>query len=336
MITTEPYGPPIPLDAGNVSGWKAIKIEAKAEPLVPLGPYAPNTGAILTSSVYYGEHASSPYTGKHALEGALISLFVRKSVARRLLAAQGLLPQGYRLLVFDAYRPLQVQASLFHQYYSQLHQQRPDLSEDELSLETQKYVSIPSADPIRPSPHNTGGAVDLAIVRLPLERLEVLNDIDRRLAEEHLDANNRIALEAQKSVMVRLYARMLNFGTAFDHGGERAAIAYFEEQLANGTTLSTEEMEACNNRRLLYNVMTQAGMQAYKDEWWHFNAPESQMGAAAANLTNAAYGAAALDAGNIAHEEFRRKISKEAMRLRKEDPRAVANPWPIEAIRPYK
>jgi D-alanyl-D-alanine dipeptidase len=37
------------------------------------------------------------------------------------------------------------------------------LTGDALEQETQKFVPIPSTDPCKPSPHLTGGAVDLAL-----------------------------------------------------------------------------------------------------------------------------------------------------------------------------
>lgn len=323
--TVKKHADSIPLDAGKVDGWKTIAIQEASEPLVPIGAYSTEATAILTSSVYYGEHDNSPYIDTNRLEGSLLSVFVRKKVAKRLLEAQQLLPQGYRLIVFDGYRPLQVQDSLFRFYRDQLQRQRPNMNQDELDVETQKYVSIPSTDPTRPSPHNTGGSVDLAIIKLPLEQSAILDDIDHRLADEHLDIEDRIILEIQKSAIVRRHAEMLDFGTAFDHGGERAAIAYFEKQLISGTALSPAEIKARDNRHLLYKVMTRVGMQAYEAEWWHFNAPESQMGAAAAGSVEATYGAATFSMRNIAHEKLRQSAG---------DPRMVTRRWPTEVIGP--
>jgi hypothetical protein len=73
--------------------------------------------------------------------------------------------------------------------------------------------------------------------------------------------------------------------------------------------------------------MTRAGMQAYEAEWWHYNAPESQMGAAAAGLPKATYGAAIFDAKNAAHESLRQSIPA--------DPK-IATQWPAEIIGPQR
>lgn len=310
---------PVPFNAGEVANWRTVEIRECEEQLVPIGPFSQEAGSILTSSVYYGEHNNSPYIhDANKLEGSLLSVFMREGVAKRLLEAQQYLPENHRLLVFDAYRPLEVQESLFYLYRQQLHSQEPGLNEESLTEETQKYVSIPSTNPSRPSPHNTGGSVDLAIIKLPPEQATRIDFIDSQLADNSLNIEDKVALEMQKYATVRHHSQLLNFGTAFDHGGEKAAMAYFEKQTTEGVSLSSEEIEARKNRRLLYGVMEKVGMQAYEAEWWHFNAPESQMGAVAAGLEIATYGTAVLDKDNAAHETLRKEIYDEAIRLQEE------------------
>lgn len=356
---------PIPIDAGNVDHWKQVEIKVvqNREPLVPLGSFSRDMGDILTSSVYFGEHNSSPYIQEaNTINGSLLTLFTREGVAHRLLKAQQHLPFGHRLIVFDAYRPLEVQESLFHFYRKNLCNQMPHMTDDELNNETQKYVSMPSRDISRPSPHNTGGSVDLAIVKLPDEYAWQVQTISDRLdlPMELVGIDERITLEIQKASIVRRHAELLDFGTAFDHGGERAGLAYFEKKLAEGIILSQDEMNACMNRRMLYDAMTRSGMQAYESEWWHFNAPESQMGAVTAGLNVASYGAMSLNEENVAHEEARREILRQTIRIQEEkmgqlggigvrncietaiscaledtgDPRLAAGFWPTEIITP--
>ncbi|HEX4662534.1 MAG TPA: M15 family metallopeptidase [Candidatus Saccharimonadales bacterium] len=281
----------IPSDAGQVQGWKDIPInDSHRDLLIPIGPLSPEAGILTTSAIYFGEHSNSPYAATiHTLEGSLLTLFARRSVVRRLVTAEKLLPVGYHLIVFDAYRPYQVQKSLYDFYKQKLGEKYPDMDNRTLEAETQNYVSLPSTDPTRPSPHNSGGAVDVAIIS---------------------------------------HGRMLDFGTAFDHGGEKAALAYYESRIAAGETLTDKDMRACNNRRLLFAVMTQAGFQPYFAEWWHFNAPESQMGAASAGIDHASFGAADLDENNMAHEYRRLKIHRETGGPK------LAGDWPTEIIAP--
>jgi D-alanyl-D-alanine dipeptidase len=307
--------PEIPQDAGRVTGWKDIPIKENdyADPLVPLGPLSTEAATVMTSAIYFGEHSNSPYAKSiNKLEGSLLTLFARQSVARRLLVAERLLPAGYHLIVFDAYRPYQVQKSLYDFYKRKLAEKYPDMDNNARASETQKYVSLPSTDPARPSPHNTGGAVDVAVVKLD------------RVYEEELPL----------SVTLRRHSKMLDFGTAFDHGGEKSALTYYESKIAAGETLTGIDRRACDNRRLLFAVMTQAGFQPYFAEWWHFNAPESQMGAAAAGRGFATFGAVYLDESNRAHENRRLKARQKVLRSQKDSDATLAENWPAEIIAP--
>lgn len=333
-INTATY-PKIPLTAGEVQGWKAIPIKTDGvhDPLVPLGPLSQEAGTVMTSAIYFGEHSNSPYIEQaHQLTGTLLTLFARQSVARRLVAAEQHLPAGHHLLVFDAYRPYQVQQSLYNFYKQKLHEKYPSMDEAELESETQNYVSLPSTDPTRPAPHSTGGAIDLVIIKLSPTYEEELQHIRTQLASTRLDISERVDLEARLSALIQRHGKMLDFGTAFDHGGEKSALAYYESRIADGQTLSDSDMQACNNRRLLYSVMTEAGFQPYFAEWWHFNAPESQMGAAVAGLDHATFEAATLEESNQAHEDNRRKIREQA--LRATDAPNIAADWPAEIIAP--
>lgn len=322
--------PAIPLGAGQVNGWKDIPIreDGTQDPLVPLGLLSPEAGTLMTSSIYFGEHANSPYAeDTNKLEGSLLALFARQSVVRRLLLAEQLLPPGYHLIVFDAYRSYQVQKSLYDFYKRKLSEEYPDMDDEALESETQNYVSLPSQDSARPSPHNTGGSVDVAIVELdPAYEKEMLQ-VRSRLTDNQ-DTAKRVGLELRLSAIMKRHSTMLDFGTPFDHGGEKSALAYYESKIAAGEVLTDENTQACNNRRLLFEVMTQAGFHPYFAEWWHFNAPESQMGAATAGHGFATFGAVNLDESNRAHESMRLAIRETGSDTR------VGGDWPTEIIAP--
>ena len=318
--------PAIPLDAGQVQGWKDIPIRESdsLDPLLPLGPLSQEAEILMTSSLYFGEHRNSPYAEhSHKLEGSLLTLFAHQSVIHRLLAAEQLLPAGHHLLVFDTYRPYQVQKSLYDFYQQKLREKYPDMNNETLESETQKYVSLPSMDPTRPSPHNTGGSVDVAIAQLDQAHEEELLQIRSHLTDIHLTIAKRVGMEMRLSAIMRRHAKMLDFGTAFDHGGEKSALAYYEScyksKTAAGKILTENDIRARNNRRFLFRIMTQAGFQPYFAEWWHFNAPESQMGAATAGLDYATFGAMDLDENNRAYENTRLTIRQEALKLQREE-----------------
>lgn len=295
---------PIPLNLPSVAGWKEVTIKENGELLVPLGPFSEND-AIFTRSIYAGEGIESPY-GDRPLRGSLITMFVRETVAAQLRTAQTLLPQGMYLIAFDAYRTLDVQQSLFDQYFGGLKGKHPEWNNEQLLTETQKYVSLPSIDSTRPSPHNTGGSVDVAIVQLPIDMVEQTNAINERLIEV-VDKNWEEAylLEMRRIALMRKHAQMLDFGTPYDWGGKEAALSYLE-CLAEERDLTAPEKIAQENRRILYHTMMQAGFEPYPDEWWHYNSKKSQMGAKTAGLPVAEYGAIGLSDENIAHEVMRK------------------------------
>ncbi|MGH3430297.1 MAG: hypothetical protein ACREP9_14795, partial [Candidatus Dormibacteraceae bacterium] len=107
---------PIP-EQVEQDGWKEVPIEESGDPLVPIGPFS-DYPTLFTNATYFGERTDSPYQldEGNQLAGALITVFVRESVANRLLQAQALLPAGHRLVVFDAYRSLDVQQALYDHY----------------------------------------------------------------------------------------------------------------------------------------------------------------------------------------------------------------------------
>lgn len=292
----------IPLELPSVAGWKEVLVRENNEPLVALGPFSSND-EIFTDSIYFGERSDSPYS-PNPPEGSLITMFVRQEVAQQLKEAQKLLPNEHYLIVFDTFRTLEVQQSLFDVYFNALKEQQPDWSEDQLLTETQKYVSLPSTDSAKPSPHNTGGSVDLAIFKLPQEIDTQVHKINQELREIGDNWQHAYELEMQKITLIRENAHLLDFGTPFDWGDEKAALNYFETKTQE-TELTTNEIKARKSRRLLFNVMSEAGFEPYQDEWWHFNSPKSQMGAITAGLSEAMYGATNLSEENFKQEQMR-------------------------------
>jgi len=305
----EKLAAPVPLEVPGVEGWKEVPLEENGEPLVAIGPFSGNSfDRIFTSSIYFGEREDSPY-GRDTLHGALITTFARREVAEQVVEAEELLPNGRHIIVLDAYRTLEVQGSLYEQYLEALRSREPQMSEEELSVETQKFVSIPSQDKTRPSPHNTGGAIDVAIYMLPGEINERVGQINARIQEIGNDINHAeevYKLEMERIGLIAKNAQMLNFGTKWDHGGSEAALNYFEI-LAQERDLTKDEEDARQNRRLLYNAMTGAGFEPYADEWWHYNSKKSQMGAKTARIDRAEYGAMELSKDDWHHELIRRQ-----------------------------
>lgn len=146
-------------DPISMAGWKEVAIEESYQPLINLDGLDPR---IQIDPQYY----------RAGIPNALYSMYLRQEAAEKLIEAASLLPEGHKLVVFDSFWPLEVQENLFNTFKTQLREQYPEKSEEELVGLTQTYVSLPSKDPMKPSPHATGGAVDLSVVGpsgLPLD-----------------------------------------------------------------------------------------------------------------------------------------------------------------------
>lgn len=197
------------------------KIKESNEPLVRANFYPER---IINSPEYFNQ----------GIPGSLMTIYIRQSVYNKLVKASEMLPEGYKFVLFDVWRSNKTQQALFNILRDKLSNQHPDLSQDDLLKLVLTTVAPPSDDIInKPSPHNTGGAVDLTII----------NSI----------------------------GQPLQFGTPFDDHTEVARTSYFEEKVSAGITLTAEEKMFLQNRRLLYNVMIKAGFTNYTDEWWHYD-----------------------------------------------------------------
>ncbi len=84
------------------------------------------------------------------LAASVGQLWLRRRAADRLVAAAESLPPDWGLAVFDGWRDPLLQQELYRLAYS-----RPGLPPG--------FVSRPSPDPATPTPHTTGGTVDLTL-----------------------------------------------------------------------------------------------------------------------------------------------------------------------------
>lgn len=100
------------------------------------------------------------------IKGSINKCLMRESVAERLLKAAHKLPAGYRFKVWDAWRPYDVQYSLYYDYFGELaHSGKYDsLTVGELHTLTKTFVSLPNKSLEVSYAHSSGGAVDITIV----------------------------------------------------------------------------------------------------------------------------------------------------------------------------
>ena len=155
----------------------------------------------------------------------------REAVLRRLLRVLPHLPNNYGLLVWDIYRPREVQGKLFEWMRNEVKKRSPSLSDADNYTESVKYMSAPSkiGDKYCP-PHLSGGAIDLTLF-----------EVDSGLK--------------------------LDMGTVFDDCSEMAGRDYFNKK----PNLFGEEVLIQQRRNLLRKLMEDVGFTSYCYEWWHFD-----------------------------------------------------------------
>lgn len=162
-------------------GWRDVPLEPIDEPLVRLV----SEGRLLVTSIY----------SQRGHREALTEVYVRLGVAERLRAASELLPPSLLLLVLDGWRPLELQASLHHAYATAL-SDSTGLHGDELMRVLRRFVTEPSDDPHCPSPHLTGGAVDLTLASSDGIALDMGCEFDELSARSRTDYYEHLARAA--------------------------------------------------------------------------------------------------------------------------------------------
>ena len=128
-----------------------------AEPLVDLTEYG------IAGLNHFAHAGNPPY--HRAFPGAIPQLLLRRSVAERLAKVDaGLRRDGLKLFVHDAYRPTAVQAYAHDVWMPErLREADPSLQGEALTAAVEQYWARPTTDAASPSPHLTGGAVDLTL-----------------------------------------------------------------------------------------------------------------------------------------------------------------------------
>lgn len=115
-----------------------------------------------------------PYMCLGAPYGEGSPYLVREGVLRRLRKAhqilQGMAP-GWRICIFDAYRPNEVQRFMVEWTYQNLCEKARRGGQglnaprrEELRAQVRRFWAEPSEDPTRPPPHSTGAALDLTLM----------------------------------------------------------------------------------------------------------------------------------------------------------------------------
>ena len=162
--------------------------------------------------------------------------YLRQGVIKALLKAQIKLNQlhpGWKIKIFDAYRPIEVQQFMVDYTFDSVLQKR-NLDREQLSEKDKENIyqevyqiwAVPSHNPHTPPPHSTGAAVDITLV-------------DER-------------------------GKVVDMGGEIDELSERSQPNYY----ADHTTPQAEKYD--HLRQLLNEIMTSAGFRRHLGEWWHF------------------------------------------------------------------
>jgi D-alanyl-D-alanine dipeptidase len=203
--------------------WSPIPIEECGEPLQALPP------ALLRIEPH-------PYMALGAPYGASGNPFqLRLGVVQRLLDAQQQLVEhdpGLRLSIFDAWRPIAVQAFMVDHSIAELCRERGvevRLGDafDQVVADVGRFWAAPSRDPATPPPHSTGAAVDLT-----------LSSSD---------------------------------GTPLAMGGEIDAIGAVSEPQHYAGREDSDAQRWHQRRQLLADVMEASGFAQHPNEWWHYS-----------------------------------------------------------------
>ena len=203
--------------------WSPIPIEECGEPMQALPP------ALLRIEPH-------PYMALGAPYGASGNPFqLRLGVVQRLLDAQQQLVEhdpGLRLSIFDAWRPIAVQAFMVDHSIAELCRERgvevrSGDAFDQVVADVGRFWAAPSRDPMTPPPHSTGAAVDLT-----------LSSSD---------------------------------GTPLAMGGEIDAIGAVSEPQHYAGREDSDAQRWHQRRQLLADVMEAAGFAQHPNEWWHYS-----------------------------------------------------------------
>jgi len=150
--------------------WRDVPIDSVDEPLVEVASIG---GRVIDDPQYF----------QWGLPGARERSMIREGVASRLAQVAESLPAGLTLVVWDGWRSYETQNALYTDWRGQLAEQHPEWTADRLDTETARYVSVPSADPRKPAPHITGGAVDLTLADENGEALDLGTNFDAFVPE---------------------------------------------------------------------------------------------------------------------------------------------------------
>ncbi|BAU15058.1 peptidase M15D, vanX D-ala-D-ala dipeptidase [Leptolyngbya sp. NIES-3755] len=129
-----------------------------------------------------------PYTKLGAPYGDRSPFFVRQGILDRLLIADSHLQKlqpGWKIQIFDAYRPVAVQQFMVDYTLKELVNANgldlDTLSEtqrEEFQQQVYQFWAMPNLDPATPPPHSTGAAIDISLLDETGNTIDMGSEID--------------------------------------------------------------------------------------------------------------------------------------------------------------
>ncbi len=163
----------------------------------PLIPIIPND-RVQVYSAYFND----------GITGALETIYTRRSIMLKLQELITLLPQELGILVLDAWRPYEVQVALRNDFKAQLIAGSPSASKEEIEQILNQFVAMPSQNPLCPSPHLTGGSIDLTLFDVTTgKKLDMGTQFDEMDGKSWSDAFESATSESD--LTIRNHRRLL-------------------------------------------------------------------------------------------------------------------------------
>ena len=197
-----------------------------------------------------------PYVALGAPYGGQVDPFrLRSGVVQQLLTAERHLAElrpGWRLLIFDAWRPLAVQRFMVAQAIGEqcrlqgVDPQGSSAALAAIGAEVGRFWAPPSEDPATPPPHSTGAAVDLTLAG-------------------HEDPPSQG--EAGEGAPGKVH--QLDLGAPIDAIGAVSEPDHFAAAALADPSSGAARWHG--RRQLLRQVMETAGFVQHPNEWWHFS-----------------------------------------------------------------
>ena len=227
-------------------GYNELPIDASHpkfnEPLVGIADYG------IAGQAYYSRPNAAT---DQPVPGVPANMYLRKSVAETLSKINTALQNPafteffggeVELYIEDALRPVSLQTRLHDELIpALLRDNHPNISDDEVEERVKDLIAVPSSDPLKPSPHATGGALDI-ILRYKQDTADYVEGSQVPMGHSDADTSERILPD------------------------------YFELNEPQ----TDEDKQAQRNRRAYYAIMTgqafgvDTGLVCNPTEWWHW------------------------------------------------------------------